>query len=96
MDSALAARLPLEMLHRIGEVNFFAIDPRFLQSAIHDFSGRSDERFSGHVFMIAGLLADQHDWRFFGSFAENGLGCAFVQVTGGAFLGGLAYSRQVR
>jgi len=49
---------PIEMFDRIRDVNFFAIDPGFFESAIHDFSGRSDKRFSRHVFIIAGLLTD--------------------------------------
>jgi len=57
-DAAFTARLPFEMFDRIRDVNFFAIDPGFFESAIHDFSGRSDKRFSRHVFIIAGLLTD--------------------------------------
>ena len=96
MDATFAAWLPFEMFHRIRDVNFFAIDPGFFKSAIHDFSGWSDERFAGHIFVIAGLLTDQHHRRFFGAFAENGLRCAFVQVTGRAIPRGLSHGREAR
>ena len=59
MNAAFAARLPFKMFHSVGDINFFAIDPRLFESAIHDFSGRTDERFAGNVFVIAGLFADE-------------------------------------
>jgi len=69
------------MLDRVGDVNLIAIDSRLRQRAIEDFSSRPDKRFSGDIFIIPRLLADQHDRRAFWSFAENGLRRAFVKMT---------------
>jgi hypothetical protein len=91
MDATLAARFPFEMLHRVGDVNFFTIDPRFFQRAIHNFSGRTDERFPGNVLVIAGLFADEHDRRFLWTFAKNRLSSTLVQMTSGATLRRLAH-----
>jgi len=96
MDATFTAWLPFEMFHRIRDVNFFAIDPGFFESAIHDFSGWSDERFADHIFVIAGLLTDQHHRRLLWSFAKNGLRCALVQMTSSAILRGLTDSCQAR
>src|SRR6266550_484211 len=68
MDPAFAALFPFEMFHRVGDVNFFTVDSRFFQPAIHDFSGRTNERFTGKVFVIAWMLANQHDRRLFWPF----------------------------
>jgi hypothetical protein len=41
-------------------VGLLALDAGFLQRAVEHLSGRSDERFAGEVFLVAGLFADQH------------------------------------
>ena len=66
------------MLDRVRDVNLFAINSRFFERAIHDFSRGADERFAGDVFVIAWLFADEHDRRFFRAFAKNGLGCVLI------------------
>ena len=35
MDAPLPAGFPLEMFDRIRDINFVAIDPRFLERALH-------------------------------------------------------------
>src|ERR1051326_3535302 len=61
MDPPFAARLPLEMFHRVGDVNFFPINSSFFQRLIHDFARRPNERFTGNIFVVSRLFADQHD-----------------------------------
>jgi hypothetical protein len=61
MDAQLASRLPLEMLHGIRHVDFAAIDLRFFQSLVQQFSRRPDKRFSLLVFLVTRLFADHHD-----------------------------------
>ena len=72
------------MFHRIRDVNFVAINSRFFQRLIHYFPGRSNKRFTLLIFVIARLLADQHDRRVLRAFAEDGLGRVFVEVAAGA------------
>src|SRR5438309_1719158 len=78
MNTPFAARLPFEMLHRVGDINLFAIDSRFLERAVHDFSGRTNERFPGNIFVIPRLLANEHDRRFLWTFAKYRLGGVLV------------------
>ena len=74
MQPALAARLEFEMLDRVGDKNGRAFEPRFHNRAVEHATGRSDERPAGKVFVIAGLLADKHDFRSRRSLAGNHLG----------------------
>ena len=72
------------MLYRIGDIDLPAIDAGFVQRAVEHQPCRSHERFAGKVFLVAGLLADQHDLRGLRAFAEHGLGRVFVEGTGAA------------
>ena len=58
--AALAALLELEMLHRIGDVDARALDPRFGERPIEEPAGRPDERSAGAVLGIPRLLAHEH------------------------------------
>jgi len=44
VNPPLAARLPLEVLHRVGDVGLTPIDTGFLEGAIEQLAGRPDER----------------------------------------------------
>ena len=68
------------MLHRIGDIDLAAVDAGFLQRAIEHLPGGTDERLAGEVFLVAGLLADQHDRGVLRAFAEHGLGRVFPQM----------------
>jgi hypothetical protein len=57
-----------------------AIDSRFFECAIYDFSRRSDERFAGEILLISRLFSNQHDWRGFRSFAKDSLRGALVRM----------------
>jgi len=58
-----------------------------LQRPIEHQPGRSYERFAGKIFLVAGLLADQHDLGVLRAFAEHGLGGIFPEMTGAAAAG---------
>jgi hypothetical protein len=60
VDPALPARLPLEVLHSVRDINLRSIDPRFFERAIQDFSRGSHEWFTGKVFLVARLFAEEH------------------------------------
>ena len=74
MDAALAARLELEVLHRVGDVGLLPRDAGFVEDGVEDLAGRPDEGLSGNVFLVARLLADEHDFRRLRPLAEHRLG----------------------
>ena len=76
------------MLHRVGDIDLRPVDAGFFQCAVEHLPGRSDKRFAGEIFLVAGLLADQHHLRMLRAFAEHGLGRIFPERTGAA-IGGL-------
>jgi len=96
VNAPFAARLPLEVLHDIRDVDLRAIDACFFERFVEQSAGRTDEGTSGEIFFVARLLADEHHRRRLLSFAENGLRCAFVQVTGRAIPRGLSHGREAR
>ena len=73
MQTPLAARFPAEMLDRVGEIELGRRDARFRQRAPQEFTRRADERFSLLVFLVARLLADQHQARLARTFAGHPL-----------------------
>ncbi len=84
-------RLPrgieFEMLHRVGDVDGAAIDTGFLHCAVHHLSRGADERPADGVFLVAGLLADEHHLRVGRAFAEHRLRGRFKQMTTPAIAG---------
>jgi hypothetical protein len=60
MQADFASGYEFEMFDRIGDVDLVAVDAGFLQGTVEHLSCRPHERFSGKVFLVAGLLADQH------------------------------------
>ena len=94
VQAALAAHLVLEMLHRVGDENLRAGDLRFRQGAVEDLAGGPDERLAGKVFLVAGLLAHQHQVRMAAPFAGDRLGCILIQRTARAGVLGLGQLRQ--
>ena len=67
-----------------------AVDAGFFQRAVEHLPGGTDERLAGEVFLVARLLADQHDPRGRRAFAEHGLGRVLVERAGAAIGGFLA------
>jgi hypothetical protein len=73
------------MFHRVRDVKFLAINSRFFQRLIHDFSGWANKRFTLQIFVIARLFADQHDRRVFRTFTKDGLRGPFKEMACRAF-----------
>lgn len=93
MNAAFPTRFPLKMFHRIRDVYLGSINSSFFQRAIHDFAGRPDERFTGDVFVISRLFANEHQSRGLGALPKNGLRCSLVKMTRLAMLCCLAHGR---
>jgi hypothetical protein len=81
MNPPFPAGLPFKMFHRVSDINMRSIDSSFLERAVHDFSGRTNERFARDIFVIAWLFANQHHRCPLGTFAKYGLSRSFVQMT---------------
>jgi hypothetical protein len=84
VNAALAARDPFEMLHGVGEVRVRPCDVRCPERLVEQPTGWTDERSASSVFLITGLLADQHHQRVRRTFAENRLRAALVEIASGA------------
>jgi hypothetical protein len=82
------------MFHCIGDVHLIAAYAGIFQRAIEQLSRRSDKGVADAVFLIAGLLADQHDGRVRRPFAEYGLGCIRPQGAVPAVLRGFTHFLQ--
>ena len=62
MESLISARDKLEMLHRIRDVALFSIDSGFSEKTIKKFSSWAGKGATEKVFLVAGLLAHNHDF----------------------------------
>jgi hypothetical protein len=82
----LAARFPLEMLHRVRDVNVAASEPGCLQGLIEHPPCGPDERMTAQVFFVAWLFSDQHDSGPVGPFAHHSLGSVLPQIAPSAIL----------
>ncbi len=95
MDAPLALCLPLEMLHHIGDVDVSALDAGFLQRAIEDASGRTDERRARKILFVTGLLTHEHDGSVRGRpRSEHRLGATLPEVATATPSGRLAQRGQ--
>ena len=90
VDAALATFHELEVLHDVGDVEALARQPDFLQGAIEDLAGRTDEGSPLPILLIAWLLTDEHDAGVRGPSAEDGLGRVSIEVASLAAGGGLS------
>src|SRR6266850_6534614 len=52
VDAPLPARLPLEVLHHVGDVDVAAVDAGLGQRAVEQLAGGPDERTPGEVFLV--------------------------------------------
>jgi len=77
MQTDFAARHEFEMFDRPGDVDFASVDAGLDQGAVEHMPRRTDERLAGEVFLVAGLLANQHDARVRRAFAKHSLGRIF-------------------
>ena len=95
MQSALAARLVLEVLDRVGDVDLRPVDAGRFERLIENLPCRADERAPGEILPVAWLLADEHHLRRSRAFAEHGLGSVAPQRTAPACRRVRAQVRQV-
>ena len=65
--------LVLDVLHGIRDADVVARQIRLLDARPQDTTGRADEGMALAIFLIAGLLADQHERRSAAALAEHGL-----------------------
>src|SRR5437764_1957972 len=63
VQAALAAHLVLEVLYRIRLEHFVARNTRFRERLVEHAPRGSDERLADKIFLVAGLLANQHEMR---------------------------------
>jgi hypothetical protein len=93
MDAALAARHILEVFDRIRDIHQRTVNAGLGKSAIEDATGRSHERSALQIFLIAGLLADEHDGAGYGPLAEHRLHAETVERAARAGDGFVAHRR---
>ena len=60
MQTPLAARFPLEVLYRVGDIDVSPVYACFIQAFIKQLPSRADKRPTLFIFLVAGLFADQH------------------------------------
>src|SRR5262249_5378917 len=82
----LAAHFVLEVLHRVGDENLGPRNSRIRQRPIENAPGGADEGLAAEVFLVAGLLADQHDVGGFAPLARYRLRRILVERAAPAFV----------
>src|SRR3954468_9659984 len=73
VKASLAAQLPLEVLHGVGDVEMLAIDAGLAERLVQQPSGGPDEWQALLVLLVTGLLAHHHDARVRVADAEHRL-----------------------
>jgi hypothetical protein len=94
VNAALASRLPFEVLHGVGDVNFGSVNSRFDERAVKQLSGWSDEWPAIEVFIVPGLFADQYDFGVRRTSAENRLRGIAPQIASAAIAGSILQFRE--
>ena len=92
----LALGFPFEVLDRIRDIYLLPLNAGFRQRFVQNASRRSHEGTALHIFLIARLLAHEHDRRAGGSFPEDRLSGALVQVASRTSGCGFAQSRHAQ
>src|SRR5205085_6925646 len=86
VDAPLAPRLPLEMLHGVGDIHLMARNARSVQRLVEHRAGGADKRRALTVFLVARLLADKHHACLVWTGAEDDLRGRFVEIAAAAFV----------
>jgi hypothetical protein len=84
VHALLAARLVVEVLDRVGEVDRRAVQPGLVDGALQQPAGGSDERQSLPVLLVAGLLSHQQDRWTLRAASGHALRALLPQVTAAA------------
>ena len=78
---------------RVRDINLRSLDSSFFERLVHDFPGWPHEGFTGDIFIIARLFADEHDRGTFRTFTKNRLRRPLVKMTRLTILRRLAHGR---
>ena len=81
MNAPLAARLELEVLHRVRNKHVLPCDSRFLQRAVENRTGRPHKRMPLLILLIPRLLSNEHHIRFTRPFARHSLRRVLPKLT---------------
>jgi hypothetical protein len=73
VQASFATPHPPEVLDRVRHVDATAIDSGLLQGTVEQLACRPDKGMTLDVFLVARLLADQHELGVLGSLPEDGL-----------------------
>ncbi len=84
VEAPLAARLPLEVLHGVRDVDVAPIHAGTLERRVEHAPRGADERAASSILDVPGLLADEHDRGGRVPFAEDRLCGVLVEVARGA------------
>ncbi len=87
VNSPFAARLPFEVLHRVGDIDLATIDSRDIESLVENTTRWPNERPSFQVFFIARLFANKEHSGLAATFAENCLCAELIEIATGASSG---------
>ena len=88
VNAAFAARLPLEMFHGVGDINFATVNTCGLERFVENASRGSYERLASKILFVAGLFADEHHASVLRAFAEDSLRARLPKVARFAGSGG--------
>jgi hypothetical protein len=77
---APGGRPPAEVLHDVRHEGGQSVDPGCLEGVIQDPAGRTDERTTGAILLVAWLLADEHERRGHGTLADDDLGRSLPEL----------------
>jgi hypothetical protein len=91
VQASFTALLKLEVFHRVGDEYLLAIQPRVPERPVEHASGRSDERSTPQIFIIARLFTYEHQASQSRALAWHHLRSRKVQRTAGA--GGFGSSK---
>ena len=90
VDAALAARLELEVLYRIGDIDLVRSMPASSRIASKTLPAGPTNGLPAMILLIARLLADEHHLGVFRPFAEHGLRRVAPERAAAAVLGRFA------
>ncbi|MNM90582.1 hypothetical protein D3C81_1028480 [compost metagenome] len=88
VQATLATWFPLEMLDGVGHIHAVARHARFLHRLLEQRAGRADKRQARQVFLVARLLAYQHDACLCWANAGHGLRGVLPQCAAAALVQG--------
>ena len=80
VNATFAARRPLEVFDRVGQINAADGDARLVERFAKQTAGRADERLALPILDVARLLADEHDIGALVAGAEDRLRAAAPEI----------------